>query len=94
MDTIEVILSRRSVRRYLDAPIAKGDLATMVECARQAPSAGNRQSCHLVVVTDPPLRERVAAACQHQDQTPALDRLAAEGGRVHPLLGKCSVGGA
>ncbi|HUT75263.1 MAG TPA: nitroreductase family protein [Armatimonadota bacterium] len=67
MDTIEVILNRRSVRRYLDSPIATGDLATMVECARQAPSAGNRQSCHLVVVTDPPLRERVAAACQHQE---------------------------
>jgi nitroreductase len=66
MDTIEAILSRRSVRQYKDEPVAADDLNAMLECARQAPSAGNRQPCHLAVVTDRRLRRRIADACHNQ----------------------------
>ena len=66
MDTISTILNRRSVRQYRDEPIPADDLTTLLECARQAPSAGNRQSCHLVAVTDPVLRRQVAEACHNQ----------------------------
>ena len=66
MDTISTIMSRRSVRQYRDEPIPAEHLKTILECARQAPSAGNRQSCHLVAVTDRALRRRVAEACHNQ----------------------------
>lgn len=66
MDTIEAIFSRRSVREYRSEAVSANDLHTMLECARQAPSAGNRQSCHLVVVTDLTLRRQLADACHNQ----------------------------
>ncbi|UCH33688.1 MAG: nitroreductase family protein [Armatimonadota bacterium] len=66
MDTVETILSRRSIRQYLNEPIAADDLTRIMECARQAPSAGNRQPTHFVVVTDPKLRRELAQASHDQ----------------------------
>jgi len=66
MDTVTTILSRRSIRRYREEPMPAADLTTILECARQAPSAGNRQACHLIAVTDPALRRKVAEACHNQ----------------------------
>jgi nitroreductase len=66
MNTIEAILNRRSVRQYRSEPIAADHLSTILECARQAPSAGNRQPCHFIVVTDPAARRMVSEACHNQ----------------------------
>jgi len=66
METIATIMNRRSVRQYQQQPMPADHLTTILECARQAPSAGNRQSCHLIAVTDPELRRRVAEACHNQ----------------------------
>jgi len=66
MDTVSTILARRSVRQYREQPMPADDLTTLLECARQAPSAGNRQPCHLIAVTDPQLRRQVAEACHNQ----------------------------
>jgi len=66
MDTVSAILNRRSVRQYRDQAIAADDLNTILECARQAPSAGNRQPSHLVVVTDCRLRRQLAEASHNQ----------------------------
>ncbi|MCG2770105.1 MAG: nitroreductase family protein, partial [Anaerolineae bacterium] len=52
MDTIEAILSRRSIRRYRSDPIPEKDLTAILEAGRQAPSARNRQPWHFVAVTD------------------------------------------
>jgi nitroreductase len=66
MDTLQAILSRRSVRKYRAEPVAAEDLEWILEAGRQAPSAGNRQPWHFVVVTDPDRRQAVAAACNGQ----------------------------
>jgi len=66
MDTIEIIFSRRSVRQYVHEPIPAEDLTRILECARQAPSAGNRQPCHFVVVTEPELRREIGLASHNQ----------------------------
>lgn len=47
---------RRSVRRFRSDPVPDDAVATLVEAARWAPSAGNRQAWRLLVVTDPALR--------------------------------------
>jgi len=62
----EVLLHRRSIRSYDPDPIDDETLASILECARQAPSAANRQPWHFVVVRDPAQRRAVAAACNGQ----------------------------
>jgi len=66
MDAIEAILKRRSVRRYRKEPIPAQDLQQILEAGRQAPSAANRQPWHLVIVTDPEQKQRMAQACNGQ----------------------------
>ena len=66
MDTLSVILERRSVRRYRPEAIPAAHLKQILEAGRQAPSAGNRQPCHFVVVGDQEQKQRVAQACNGQ----------------------------
>jgi nitroreductase len=52
LSLIDVILSRRSIRKYEDKEIPQEILSQMLEAGRQAPSAVNRQPIRFVVVTD------------------------------------------
>jgi nitroreductase len=54
--TIETILSRRSIRSYLDKPIPENDLQKIIECGLYAPSSRNKQDWHLTVITN---KERI-----------------------------------
>ena len=65
-DTIGTIMERRSVRKYEPTPIPDADLRTILEAARQAPSAGNRQKYHLIVVRDPDVKRQIAQAARNQ----------------------------
>ncbi|MCB0044220.1 MAG: nitroreductase family protein [Caldilineaceae bacterium] len=47
-----LIRGRRSIRRYADRPIARATLEALLEAARWAPSAHNRQPWRFCVVTD------------------------------------------
>ncbi len=66
MDTIETILTRRSIRRYRPDPIPDEQLKIILEAGRQAPSAANRQPWHIVVVGDAETKRRLAEACNGQ----------------------------
>ena len=46
----EVLEKRRSIRKYKDTPVSKEKILKMLEAARVAPSASNRQPWHFVVV--------------------------------------------
>lgn len=48
---VDVILSRRSVRRYQKKEIPRDAMDKILEAGRQAPSAMNRQPWHFIVVT-------------------------------------------
>jgi len=52
MDVIEAIRSRHSVRAYLAKEIPMDKLDRVLEAGRLAPSAGNIQPWHFIVVTD------------------------------------------
>ena len=52
MDILEFIKSRRSIRKFLDEPVEKTQLTTILEAARWAPSAGNCQPWRFIVITD------------------------------------------
>lgn len=65
-DAISAIMDRRSIRRYKRLPIPEEDLRKILEAGRRAPSAGNRQPWHFVVVTSPDVKEAVSEACSGQ----------------------------
>ena len=57
-----ILLGRRSIRRFLPAPVEPEKLRACLEAARIAPSAHNAQPWRFVVVDDPGLKDRLAAA--------------------------------
>lgn len=53
MEFVDVIRLRRSVRRFQDRPVEDEKLTYLLEAARLAPSASNRQPARFVVVRNP-----------------------------------------
>jgi nitroreductase len=66
MDVYTAVRLRRSVRNYLDKPVEEEKLDRILEAARLAPSASNRQEWRLVVVRDPAMRQKLAEAANNQ----------------------------
>ncbi|MEM1682996.1 MAG: nitroreductase family protein [Ignisphaera sp.] len=66
MDVYEAILSRRSIRVYKHESIRREDLEKILEAARWAPSAGNRQPWHFIVVVDEQIKEKLVPVCRNQ----------------------------
>jgi len=62
MDIKEVIQKRYSCRRYKDTPVPDEKLKNVLEAARLAPSAHNRQAYKFIVVKDKEKREKLAEA--------------------------------
>lgn len=58
MDLTELIKSRRSVRLFKQEPIGTDILLELVDAARFAPSAANRQPLEYIAVTEPGLCEK------------------------------------
>ena len=50
MNTFENIMTRRSTRKYLDQPVSQELLEKIIETGRFAPSGGNSQSNHFLVI--------------------------------------------
>jgi nitroreductase/Pyruvate/2-oxoacid:ferredoxin oxidoreductase delta subunit len=50
---VQFLRSRRSVRLYEDKPVEKEKIRKLIEIARYAPTAGNRQMVNWRVVTEP-----------------------------------------
>ncbi len=66
MEFYDVVASRYSCRRYLDRPVEEATLLRILEAARRAPSANNRQESRFVVVRDPETREALKEAAHGQ----------------------------
>lgn len=66
MDVLEVIYSRRSIRRYRDIPVEWDKVGKILEAGRAAPSAGNLQGWKFVVITDPVKIKMLAEASLQQ----------------------------
>ncbi|NSW75378.1 MAG: nitroreductase family protein [Candidatus Atribacteria bacterium] len=60
MDALEVLKTRRSVRRFRNLPVEKEKIEEIIDCARLAPSAINIQPWEFIVVTEEKKREEVA----------------------------------
>jgi F420 biosynthesis protein FbiB-like protein len=62
MSFLELVRSRRSIRRYTADPLPQEQLVALLEAAIHAPSAHNRQPWRFAVITTPEMRERLAVA--------------------------------
>jgi nitroreductase len=66
MDLWTAIERRRSVRRFSSAEVPQSDIEKISAAAIRAPSAGNRQPWHLIVVRNAELKRALAAAAGGQ----------------------------
>lgn len=68
MDTIECIMTRRSVRKF-DAkkPVEWEKIGKLLDAGRYAPSSGNLQNWKFIVVSDPGKRKTIAEASAGQN---------------------------
>ena len=53
MDAMQAILTRRSTRNYRPDPVEREKLDRILDAARQAPSGGNSQTNHFLVIRNP-----------------------------------------
>lgn len=60
MDPMEMLKTRRSVRKFKEGPVSGETLNEILDCGMQAPSAVNAQPWHFVVVRDNSLLKKVA----------------------------------
>lgn len=51
-NVLDLIKARRSIRKYLDKPLSKHSIDTLIEAARWAPSGMNHQPWGFIVVQD------------------------------------------
>ena len=58
-DLMEIIKTRRSIRKYQDRPVSEESIHTLLEAVQWAPSWTNCQCWEVVVVKDPAIRQRL-----------------------------------
>ncbi len=66
MDIFEVIKKRRSIRSYSSREIEEEKLREILEAARLAPSASNRQEWRFIIVKDKEKRKALCVAAKNQ----------------------------
>jgi len=57
LSAIDIILQRRSIRKYKNEEVSAEVREKIIESGRQAPSAANRQPWHFILVTDSKVKE-------------------------------------
>ena len=65
MDVFETFAKRKSVRSYLEAPVPDEVLSKVMDTARLAPSAGNIQPWHFVIIREKEKRAKIAKGCKY-----------------------------
>jgi nitroreductase len=68
MDFAELVMKRRTVRRFADEPVEREVLDTIVRLAQHTPSAGFSQGQRLVVVTELAQRRLVGRICEEEPE--------------------------
>jgi nitroreductase len=72
LDFFEAIKNRRSIRKYQDKSVEKEKLQRVLEAARLAPSAMNRQPYQVFVVASKDVLSKVELACNQRWEAPIM----------------------
>ena len=67
MEFDEVLMTRRSIRSFLDDPVDKTTVEAVLRAAMAAPSAGNQQPWHFVVVRDRATMDEIRQVHEYSD---------------------------
>ena len=59
-DVLELLKSRRSIRKYTDQPVEEEKIQKCLEAAQWAPSASNKQPWEFLIVTDEDVRKKLS----------------------------------
>ena len=65
MELIELMLKRRSTRKFSDKPIVRDELNQIVQAALLAPTSMNRKPCNFMVVEKPEILEKLSRSKDH-----------------------------
>lgn len=65
-ETIKLLMERKSVRQFVQEPMPREDVETILRAAVQAPSAGNMNLWTIINVTDPQKKLALAQSCDNQ----------------------------
>lgn len=69
MELLELIRSRRSIRKYMEQPVEREKLDAIVEAGLFAPNAGGRQGTKIIMLEDSALIDRIGvvnANCENR----------------------------
>lgn len=59
MEAMDALYSRRSIRKYREETVPEESLREVLEAAMSAPSAGNQQPWHFIVINERKLLDRI-----------------------------------
>ncbi|MBF0407493.1 MAG: nitroreductase family protein [Candidatus Riflebacteria bacterium] len=60
MNNLDIIFNRRSIRKFVpDKPVSQEDTTDLLKAAMAAPSAGNQQPWHFIIITEKGLMEKI-----------------------------------
>ena len=79
MEITEVIRTTFAARQFTDDPVPDDVLERMLDHARFAPSGGNRQGWHVIVIKDPETRAAIAQAAERPAKRYVAMQQAGEG---------------
>ena len=79
-ETLEVIKSRRSIRKYKAEQVQDSELQAILECALYAPSAMNQQKWHFTVIQDKRVLKRMCDIMKEDMMRSGNERLVARAG--------------
>lgn len=65
-ETLNVILNRRSTRKYAETPITTEEKDLILQATLRAPTAGNMMLYSIIEVEDQALKDRLAVTCDNQ----------------------------
>ena len=60
METMEAILTRRSIRKYLPDPVGRDKIEIILKAGMSAPSAGDEQPWHFIIIDRHDLLEKIS----------------------------------
>ncbi len=66
MNTIDVIMSRVSLRKFKEQPVSLEDKELILKSMFQAPTAGNMQLYSIIDITKQDIKDKLAKSCDNQ----------------------------
>lgn len=70
IDTITAIKTRRSIRKFKKEPISDEMITKIIECGMFAPSAGNEQPWHFIIIKDRDKLNKIPLIHEHAGMMP------------------------